>query len=189
MNLTAKRIVGKVIFVSNFYLRHLIASIVSIAIPVVVVFITYFLLLLIALVTNSGLGGPIALSFWMIFFFIVSTLYTAILLFPSVLIAEISARVFGKWQHVAQVPISTLVLLLIVFVLSFAARNTPNYSEAILLHWANYPLVTFLVLSIPLGLYWWTMKIIQAGISLPIIIYNAFRKLAELFIRTSRQAR
>src|SRR4030065_1326007 len=161
IKLTGNKITNKVIFVSNFFIRHLIASTVSIAIPVVIVFITYLLLLIIAPFTNSGLGGPIALPFWMITVFIVSTLYTAIFLFPSIFIAKTSARILGKWQHVAQVPISTLALLILVYALSFAAHRYPDYSEMDLLNWANYPLVTFLVMTAPLGLYWWTMKIIQ----------------------------
>ena len=168
--------VNKAISASSFVLRHLIASLVSIAVPVIILLIAYFVLYIIAIFTNSGLGSPIALPLWMIFVIVVSVLYTALLLFPSTFIAEIMSRSFGKWQHIAQIPLSTLVLLAFVYALSLMVRILPNYLELNILHWANYPLVVFLILTIPLGIYWWTMKAIQTGVSIPMIL---FRKLTK----------
>jgi hypothetical protein len=168
--------VKKVARISSFILRHLIASLISVVTPVIILTISYFGLLLIAMITNRDLGGPIALPFWAVFIFIISSIYTGILLFPSVLFSEIISRGFGKWQHLVQIPISTLVLAILTFVIFLLVRSYPKYSEISILHWANYPFVFFLSLLIPLGLYWWTMKIIQAGVSFPFFLSNKIRK-------------
>lgn len=168
--------IKKGILLSNFVLRHFVASIVSVVAPVVLLVITYVVLFVIAIITNSSLGSPIALPLWIAIIAVISVLYTAILLFPTALLAEAIARFFGKWQHIAQIPISTLVLLVLVYALSLIVRLHPNYSEIDILHWANHPLVIFLILTIPLGFYWWTMKIVQTGVTLPIVL---FRKLIK----------
>jgi hypothetical protein len=166
----------KTVSITNFILRHFVASVVSIAVPVALVIITYCVLFIVAIITDTGLGGPVALPFWAVIILAISFLYTAILLFPSTLFAEAIARVFGKWQHIAQIPISTLILLLLVHALSLMIRRHPDYSEMNILHWANYPLVVFLILTIPLGIYWWTMKFIQAGFSVPTILFRKLRQ-------------
>jgi hypothetical protein len=154
----------------------MMASLVSIAVPVIILLVAYFALFVIAVFTNSGLGSPIALPLWAIFVIVVSILYTAVLLFPSTFIAEIITRSFGKWQHIAQIPLSTLVLLILVYALSVVVRLLPNYLELNFLHWANYPFFAFLVLSIPLGIYWWTMKAVQTGVSIPMVFFRKLRK-------------
>lgn len=166
----------KAISISNLILRHLIASVVSVAAPTLTLLIIYVVLFVIAIFTNSGLGSPIALPLWLIFIVLVSTFYTATLMFPSTLIAEGIASAFGKWRHLTQIPISTVVLLTLVYAFSLLARLHPDYSRLNIMHWADYPLIVFLVLAIPLGLYWWIMKIVQAGVSLPIIFLGRLRK-------------
>ena len=168
--------IKKIVSTTNFILRHFVALIVSITVPAVIWIITYFVLLAIALVTNSGLGGLVALPFWTVFTFVISVLYTAILLFPSASLAEAIARVFGKWQHIAQIPISISVLLILVHALSLLVRRHPDFSEMNILHWANYPIVVSLILTIPLGIYWWTLKFVQAGFTLPVLLFRKLRK-------------
>lgn len=166
----------KTVSITNFVLRHSVASVVSITVPVALVIVTYCVLFVIAIITNSDLGSPFSLPLWVVFIFVISVLYTAILLLPSALIAEAIARVFGKWQHVAQIPISTFDLFLLVYALSLMVRQRPDYPDMNILHWANYPLVVFLILTIPLGIYWWTMKFIQAGFTVPVILFRRLRK-------------
>lgn len=171
--------VKKAVSISNFILRHFVASVVSLVAPIVLLVFAYFVLFLIAIFTNSGLGSPIALPLWAILIFAISTIYTAILLFPSVLIAEATAHILGKWQHIIQIPISTLVLAILTYIASLVARLLPNYAETIILHWADNPFVVFLVLAIPLGVYWWTMKAVQIGISFPVVLFKRLRKASE----------
>jgi hypothetical protein len=167
----------KAVSLSSFVLRHFIASMVSIVAPIVILIIGYFVLVVIAIFSNSGVGSPIALPFWTVFVFVTSILYTAILIFPSVLIAETISHIFGKWQHIAQIPISTLTLAMLIYATVFIVRHYPNYPEIVSLHWADHPFILFLILAIPLGIYWWTMKIAQAGISFPFIFFNRLRKV------------
>lgn len=173
--ISAREMLKKVIAVSSFFARHLIASIVSIAIPTILVVVAYFVLLAIAIITGSGLGGLLALPFWTLFAFLVATAYTSLLLFPSVLIAEIISRRFGKWHHLAQIPISTFVLAAIIVMLNLTIHFAPHYAETVALQWADYPVHIFLLLTIPLGLYWWTMKIVQTGIATPTELLKRFR--------------
>jgi hypothetical protein len=166
----------KTVSITSFVLRHFVASIMSITVPAAIWIITYFVLFIIALVTNSGLGGLAALPFWTVVIYVISVLYTAILLFPSAFLAEAIARVFGKWQLVAQIPISISVLFILVHALRLLVHRHPDCSEIEILHWANYPLAVSLILTIPLGIYWWTLKFVQAGFTLPVILYRRLRK-------------
>ncbi len=147
--------------------RHFVASVTSVVIPTVLLVVVYFVLLIIAIFTGTGLGSPISLPLWVAFVFVISTIYTAILLFPSALMAEAISSAFGKWQHIAQIPISMLVLVALILAASFTLRLYPDYSEIGFLHLVDNPIVTFIILLIPLGIYWWTMKIVQTGISIP----------------------
>jgi hypothetical protein len=168
--------VEKAVSISSFLFRHIVAAAVSIVTPVILWVIAYFLLLMIAIITNTTLGGPLSLPFWALFLLIVSIIYTVALLFPSVLIAEIAARSFGKWQHVAQIPISTLILAVLVFIASLIVRQNPSLAANEYLTWANYPWIVFLCLLIPLGIYWWVMKIVQTGTVLPGWLFKHLRK-------------
>ena len=87
--------VNKAFSASNIVFRHLIASVVSVAVAVLIASIAYIVLFVIAIFTNSGLGSPIALPLWLVFIVLVSTVYTAALLFPSTLIAEIATHSLG----------------------------------------------------------------------------------------------
>jgi|GEM_PF-6688541 hypothetical protein len=161
--------------VSKFWLRHFIASVVSISIPPLLVFLIYVGLVIFAIVTDSGLGGPLALPFWMLAAFVASILYTAFLLFPSVWLAEIVSRRFGKWQLLAQIPISTITLAVFVFASSLLLNlyaNTPNSPLQML----NDPVYIFAALLIPLGVYWWTAKLIELGFILPARMWRRISK-------------
>lgn len=150
---------------SKFWLRHFVASVVSIAVPVFLVFVIYVGLFIVAIVTNSGPGGPLALPFWMLAAFVVSLLYTACLLFPSVWIAEMISHRFGKWHFVWEIFISTLVLGILIFATSFMLNGIYNRDGMNLI--LNNPGYVFVALLIPLGIYWWTAKFVQLGFRLP----------------------
>jgi hypothetical protein len=170
----------KVFPLSSFVFRHFVASVVSIVTPVIVWFIAYFVLFLVALFTNSTLGGPIALPGLAVLIFVTSVIYTSIFLFPSVSIAEITSRNLGRWQHIAQIPISTLALFVLIYISSQVARHLPIYNETHLLSWAESPFIVFLILAIPLGLYWWTMKAVQAGLSIPVGLFKRMKEGADI---------
>lgn len=152
--------------ISKFWLRHFVASIVSITFLPILVLLIYVGLVIFAIVTDSGLGGPLALPFWMLAAFVVNILYTTFLLFPSVWLAEIVSRRFGKWQLLAQIPISTISLAIFVFAASLLVNSYANAQNSPF-ELLNYPAYIFAALLIPLGVYWWTAKMVQLGLLLP----------------------
>ncbi len=168
--------VNKVVSISGFFVRHLVASLVSVVAPVILWGIAYLVLLLIAIFNNTGLGGPLALPFWAVFFLIAGAISTTLLLFPSVLIAETATRHLGKWRHLAQIPVSTLALAGLIHLASQLAHLRPGYSESSFLFWADYPWILFLALAIPLGIYWWTMKAVQTGLFIPAAVFKWLHK-------------
>lgn len=168
--------INKIVFTSSFLFKHLIALTVSVVAPIILWVITYFVLFVIAIFTNSRLGSPVALPLWALIIFLLSVLYTVILLFPSVVLAETIARIFGKWQHIAQIPISTLFLAVLVFVTSSLVRIFFYDSVINFLYWVDYPIIIFLGLTIPLGIYWWSMKIAQTGLLIPKMFFKRLRK-------------
>lgn len=92
-------------------IRHLVASIVSITAAILLVTVVYFTLLVVAIASNSGPGGLIALPFWAVAAGIFSLFYTACLPFPAVLIAELISQRLRSHQILASVLISTIALV------------------------------------------------------------------------------
>ncbi len=142
---------------------HLVASLISIILPVLLVVVAYIVLFIIAIVTNSGLGSPIALPLWMVFTFIASTAYTTVLLFPAVALAEVAARPFGKWRYFAEIPVSIVFLAAIIAFLEtvriLTLQPPVNWGQE-----ALYTLAVFIVLILPLCIYWGALKGTQATI-------------------------
>ena len=71
--------------------------------------ITYFALLLWAVFTDSGIGGPLAYPAGLFFFFLASTAAGLVLLLPSTALAEWFARRRG-FPILAQIPLSVAAL-------------------------------------------------------------------------------
>ena len=157
-------------------LRHTVATVVSIATPAILVVVGYFVMLLIAIFSNTGLGGPFALPFWVLITIATSTIYTSTLLFLSVALAEVLARFFGKWHHVFQIPISTIILAILTFTAGAIARIYPNYQETITLFWADHTWIIFLILCVPLGIYLSTKGFFMHSVSLP---FTFLKKLKQ----------
>jgi hypothetical protein len=167
--------IKRIFTASSFIIRHFIASVVSIVAPIILISITYFVLFIIAIFTNTSLGSPVALPLSIIFCLVVSITYTTFFLSPSVLLAEIVSRIFKKWQHVAQIPVSVLMLVGLIWLISFLLRSLSVYQNNPILHWADYPQYTLLALLIPLGIYWWIMKIVQICVAAPIAIFTRLK--------------
>jgi hypothetical protein len=158
----------------SFLMRHVFASVVSIVWPPIAIVIGYVLLLLLALVTHSGMGSPIALPLWAFFALLTSIMATVTLLFPATSIAELITHRMGKSRHLIQIPLSTLILALIIMLLSAVVslvRKTQNETY----DWLAVATIVFLVLAIPLGVYWWAMKMAQAA------VFVILRLVARIF--------
>ena len=162
----------KILSALSLIARHLTASIVSVVMPLAVITTGYFVLLVAALITNSGVGIPVALPLWLLLSLGLSIAYTTFLLFPSVLMAEMLSPIFGKGQYVVQIPLSMLMLALSIFIVTQLVQD----SNA--LNWIG-PKALFVFLLIPLGLYWWTAKTVQFVIAVPVSLFK--RLLQPLF--------
>ncbi len=163
---------------TTFFLRHLFASIISIVAAILVVVIAYFTLLIVAIVTNSGLGGPLSLPFFIAAAGVLSLFYTACLIFPSVALAELISQRIHSHKYLAQALLSTLMLAILIFILAIGFRTIDNFESPTLLELANYPVQIFLVLCLPLGFYWLATKTVQVAM---IVIIKLFDKVSHTY--------
>ena len=141
--------------IGSFCARHFLALAVTVAAACVVWTVTYFALLLWAVFTDSGIGGPLAYPAGLLFFFVATTAASLVLLLPSTALAEWFARRRG-YPILAQIPVSVVVLSLLCLVtvsIASAVGSRPT------LHGVSVGFgVLFLVLLVPLGLYWWAAQ-------------------------------
>jgi hypothetical protein len=149
--------------IGSFCARHLLALAVTVAAACVVWTIIYFALLLWAVFTDSGLGGPLAYPAGLLFFFVATTVVSLVLLLPSTAIAEWFARRRGL-PILAQIPVSIVALALLCLVaggIASAVGSQPTF------HGVSVGFgVLFLALLMPLGLYWWAAQSIPLLLSL-----------------------
>jgi hypothetical protein len=153
--------------ISGFCARHLLALAVTIAVPCVLWTIAYFALLLWAMVTNGGIGGPLAYPAGLLFFFVAATVASLVLLLPSTALAEWIAR-RRRLPILAQIPISVGILALLCFVLVCIAASVdaaPSF-QGVSVGFG----VLFIAHLLPLGLYWWMA---QSG---P-LLFSLFKRL------------
>jgi len=141
--------------IGSFCARHLLALSVTIAAACVVWTVAYFALLLWTMLTNGGMGAPLAYPAGLLFFFVATTAASLILLFPSTALAEWFARRRG-FPILAQIPFSlvALALLCLVVVSVASAVGSPPTLHGVSVGFG----VLFLALLVPLGLYWWAVQ-------------------------------
>jgi hypothetical protein len=149
----------------GFFIRHLLASLVSVAAPVALVGGIYLVLLVIGIVTNQSLGSPIALPLWILVAAVSSTFSTALYLFPAVWVAEITSRNFGRWRVAAQIPISMIALFVLVQINGWLLKLALDGPMRDTLTSGDGPLIIYLLLLIPLGIYWITARLVEFALS------------------------
>lgn len=133
---------------------HLAAIAVSIIAPVALAIIVFIALFVIAVVTDQGLGSPVALPLWLVIISATSTAYSLLILCPAVIIAEAVSGRLGAWRHIAQIPLALLSMTFILAVV-LGLLNALTGTAIDLLVAAS-------LLAVPLGLYWWVTKFIEA---------------------------
>jgi hypothetical protein len=141
--------------ISGFCARHFLALVITVAVPCVLWTIAYFALLLWAMITGGGIGGPLAYPAGLLFFFVAATVASLVLLLPSTALAEWFARRNGL-PIIAQIPISVGILALLCFLLVAVAASVdaaPS-TKSVSVGFG----VLFIVHLLPLGLYWWTAQ-------------------------------
>ncbi len=139
-------------------LRHSIATAV-LAVALALGFaLLYFVLLAIAIVFNLGLGGPLALPFAIVVGGLLGLIAGPLILLPLTLLVEWVCGKLPLFKTLAQIPLSSLLLLVaLLSLLVFAAFET------------QIPLGEFLLVSgfgvvgalFALGVYWWTLRVVD----------------------------
>lgn len=136
---------------SSFVLRHGFAIAVMVVTACALWTLCYLALLLWAIITNEGLGGPLAYPAGLLAFFLLSLAMSVCLYFPSTAIAAGLAKKFQRsfvWQ--IAICIGIFALLHLIAVLVIRENPTVPLSERLLIGGT-----LFLLNLIPLGLYWW----------------------------------
>jgi hypothetical protein len=164
--------------VSEFIVRHFIASIVSVLLPVGLAVVAYVVLFILAIITNSDPGGPLSLPFGIVLTGTAAVLYTALLLFPAVAMADFISRHLRGWRQMMGLPIALLNLLVLIFAAASIIRLYPGYENTFGLMLADDPAAVVLVLTLPLAVYWWTTKIVQFGLWIPTALFRKLKKPA-----------
>ncbi len=139
----------------GFFVRHLIAVLVTVVVPCLLWTITYLALLLWAVFTNSDIGGPLAYPAGIIVIIVAATVASFVLLLPSTALAEWLAKRRGL-PILVQIPISIGILGSLCFILVAVAASVdtaPSMPGA-----AAVFGVLFASNLLPLGLYWWTAQ-------------------------------
>lgn len=128
--------------------------------------LTYLVLLVIAIVGDQGIGGPLAYPAGVLVVFVSCGLLGWGVFAPASAVGAVLCSWF-KWPRLAAIPIVTVAafvlsyLLYRVFIGLFTTHSMPP-ALTILKNFAIY-------LSVPLGIYWWLTE----G---PGVLFDAFRR-------------
>jgi hypothetical protein len=149
--------------IGSFCARHFLALAVTVAAACIVWTVAYFALLVWAMFTDGGIGGPLAYPAGLLFFVVATTAASLLLLFPSTALAEWFARRCG-FPILAQIPVSVValaVLCLVTVSIASAVGSQPTFQGVSI----GCGLL-FLALLVPLGLYWWAAQSVPLLLSL-----------------------
>jgi hypothetical protein len=138
-------------------------SITGIIAPAILWTITYIVLFLAAIATNSGLGSPVAYPITLLFLIVYFTACSIILYLPSTALAELITA-HCRWPTLVQIPISAalLALLCIGAILGFVVIGYSATFRELSLRFGLFLLVNLL----PMGLFWWIAQSIPLAIGI-----------------------
>lgn len=146
-----------------FCARHCLAVAVTVAAACVVWSVAYIALLLWALLTDSGVGGPLAYPAGLLFVFLATTTASCILFFPCTALAEWFVRRRGL-PMIVQIPFSVVLLALCCLIAAGIASTIgshPAFGGSLIVFG-----MLFLSLLVPFGLYWWVAQSLPLFLSL-----------------------
>lgn len=154
--LSNPRLIPKsLVSIGGFCARHSLALFVTVGAACILWTILYFTLLLWAMLSSGGIGGPLAYPVGLLLVFVAATAGTLILLLPATALAEWIAYWRG-FPILAQIPVSVFFLALICLAMSGLAQllGHPLFGRAL------FPGFVFLFVAhlLPLGVYWWTAQ-------------------------------
>ncbi len=139
-------------------LRHLTATLVLSLGFAATTGIGYFVLLLIAIVFNQGIGSPLALPFFVIAAGIAGLGTGILACFPVTGLSEILCRKMGRVGLLIQIPVALLLMLLPVTALTGYLAMRWEMSL-----WGGMGLVGFAMLAsmCSLGVYWLVLRFVD----------------------------
>ena len=146
---------NNVILVISFVTRHLLIVSLAIIAGCILWTIAYFVLLIVAVILNKGLGGPIAYPAGIIAIIVAGISIGWGIFAPACAIGAVFWKIFGL-PRIAAIPVvfgSALVLSsLLYWAFIEAITTSPMPSMWVVLK--NHTIV----LSVPLGAYWWVTE-------------------------------
>jgi len=163
--------------IGYFCARHSLAVIALAILTCILWTATYFALLLWAIFAGGGIGGPLAYPAGLIMFPMVSTFIGIFVFLPSTAFAEWFTHRHG-WPILAQIPVCVAIIGIIsIVIIIFAALSS---SGASFLNSIMGFMALFLLLIIPLTVYWWVVQSIPLVNSLVQRIRMTFRSRARI---------
>ncbi|MEA2337276.1 MAG: hypothetical protein QOE82_1283 [Thermoanaerobaculia bacterium] len=149
-------------------IRHFVAAVATVCAACLLWTVTYAVLILWAIVTNGGLGGPLAYPAGLFVIVLVAAAAAIALFFPATAAAELIGR---RWKvpFLAQIPVTVGVLAVLclpaaIGVERFWSQAPSPRSVATLAVWL------FGLSLLPVGFYWW---VAQSGT----LLFKAVRAL------------
>lgn len=142
--------------------KHSIAIILSVAVFTVTCCVLYICLMILGILFHGDMGGPLNLVIVPIGSFLISLIYSAGILMPSTILSEkICAKKKGLGKF-WEIPVSCLILVLWVALLTAIYLLFHPSPDALGESIAN-GFLFYILMSLPLGLYWWTLKFQDAA--------------------------
>jgi len=157
--------------IGTFILRHLIAVPLIAAALCLGWIVLYFILLVIAAISDSGIGGPLALPAGLIFIVLLAASVGWGVFTPACAVGATVCSLF-RLPKLAAIPIvwvATCVFGYAIYWLFIRFMTTHSMPPA-----SDVLLYSALFLSIPVGIYWW----ITEG---PIALFDLGRRLWKRF--------
>lgn len=139
-------------------IRHGVASIATIVAACAIWTITYVALLLCAVASNGGLGGPLAYPGGLLVVAVIAAAGCLLLFFPATALAEWICR-RRALPILVQIPVSVAVLAVLCILAGIAVqvfRNSIPFGLSV----TRFSAGLFGLSLLPVGFYWW---IAQAG--------------------------
>lgn len=157
---------------ATFLLKHSIAAATVILGSFGLVALVYSALLLWAVLTNGGLGGPLAFPGMVLLVFVAAAASVTIILFPVTAVAEALRRT-GSLNRFLEIPIATTLLIAYVAAGLTAIAFFRDGSVAGMIRGAIVFVVIQLVL---LGVYWWALQATDAVASFALAAWRRFTR-------------
>lgn len=152
-DMSTARAVKLAMTIASLAVRHGVASFATIGAACVIWTVTYLSLLLWAIVSNSGLGGPLAYPGGLLLMAVLAAVACLVLFFPATLSAELICR-RRALPVLMQIPVSVAVLGALCFLVGIIIRAStaaiPFGASA-----GGFILWLFLLSLLPIGFYWW----------------------------------